>query len=105
MTQDTVAYCIPKPWYRREPFYLLPDWGYRPANEHNCSDWHFAWLSLQVWSAMSPSVSVSAALTFDPGPHVQINALYHHVRLTLPVPWKLRAWTQRHLWRRGTRKW
>lgn len=100
---NTVAVCTPSPWYCREPFRLLPHTYYRPADEWNCSSWGISWLFLHVWSAMSPGISASISIEADPGPHVQINALYHHVRLTLPMPYRMRAWTQRKLWRKGTR--
>lgn len=87
------------PWYRRGPIWLLPEWGFRPADEQNCCDWWFNWLTLSIWSAMSPAISVSVSLEFEMSPHIQINALYHHIRLSLPMPGYFAAWSYRYLWR------
>lgn len=96
--------CNRRPWYSRGPIWLLPEFWHRPPNEHNCRDWGFSWLTLQVWSAMSPQVSVSVGLCVSMGPHIQVNALYHHVRLSIPLPVGLHILSHRYLWRKGTRK-
>lgn len=101
---DSKPYAKTRPWYSREPLWLTPEWHWKPANDQNCCDWGIRWLWLQVWSAMSPSVGVTVVLIASEGPYVQLNAIYHHIRVYVPFPCALRSFSYKYFWRKGNKR-
>lgn len=80
------------PWWRREPWPLVPRWWYRAENENNKSDWGFSWLFLSAWTGIALNLGVIVELDGQ-GVRIQVHVPYLHVRL-MPVifPYRWHQW-------------
>ncbi len=91
---DSVAKCIPDPWYHWHRFALLPKLTIREADDQNRWRFHFHWLVFRAWSMDSVDISAEVNLN-DQDLVIRAHVPYLIFGLFIPVfPW----WFHQKLW-------
>ena len=92
--------CKPRKWYNNQIFPLVPQLKTREADDHNTYNWSFHWLFFKVWTR--DSAGLELAFVCDTHWGIGFTAMLPYLRLvaTIPAPFKLQMWSQKHLWRK-----